>query len=96
MKRICSYAIVTGASMGLGKSLAIELASRGRNMIIVSLKNEGLPELASKMKRTFGVDVIAWETDLSKASCVDEFAGWVNSHYAVDVLVNNAGIGGTA
>jgi short-subunit dehydrogenase len=60
-----TYTLITGASMGLGKALARECASRGRNLILVALPNEGLGEVAETLRSEFGVAVVIFETDLT-------------------------------
>lgn len=47
-----SYAVVTGASQGLGKSFAKELAKKGINLILISLPNQDLGELSSHSLKT--------------------------------------------
>ena len=89
------YSIVTGASQGLGRSFAEELAERGKNLILVSLQGEGLKELGNDLAGRYRISVECYETDFSKQNSVYEFAHWVNANFQVDTLVNNVGIGGT-
>jgi len=88
------YALVTGASKGLGYHLAFELARRNYNLLLVSLHDEGLDEMTSNLKRKFGIDVQFMESDLSINQSVYDIANWANK-FPVSVLVNNAGVGGT-
>jgi len=90
------YTIITGASEGLGKSFAIECASRQMNLILVSLPNSGLPELAIFIRRNFKVSVRTFEMDLSVSStCYDLFFEIEKSKLPINTLINNAGIGNT-
>ncbi len=89
------YALITGASTGLGKALAQECAQRGMNLILVSLPDENLKSLCEKLKKDFKIEVFCKETDLTDRQSVVEFAEWVTNNFAVNVLINNAGIGGT-
>lgn len=89
------YALVTGASQGLGKACVVELAKRGINTILVSLPGENLTELAQEIAMEYQVETAFYETDLSVGSNVLELAGWVNRSYKVFLLINNAGKGGT-
>lgn len=89
------YSIVTGASQGLGRSFAEELASRGKNLILAALPDEGLKELGADLSERFRVDVRCYETDFSTHDAVYEFAEWVTHQFEVDTLINNVGIGGT-
>ncbi|HVW95294.1 MAG TPA: SDR family NAD(P)-dependent oxidoreductase [Mucilaginibacter sp.] len=90
-------AIVTGASEGLGKSLAVELASREIDLVLVSLPASGLPELANYIRRNFGVNVSIFETDLTLAdSCLALFDWLKNNGIRAHILINNAGLGNLA
>ncbi|PKP19861.1 MAG: hypothetical protein CVU05_10400 [Bacteroidetes bacterium HGW-Bacteroidetes-21] len=89
------YAMITGASQGLGKAIAMELASRKINLLLVSLKNEGLSELCEEIKSLHGVDVRYFETDFFERDSVYEVSKWASSIAPVYMLINNAGLGGT-
>jgi hypothetical protein len=88
------YAVVTGASSGLGKAFAYELARRNIDMVLISLPNEGLDALAVNLREQ-GVEVATYETDLTELEKVKAAADWVNRHFRVFMLINNAGMGGT-
>ena len=91
-----SYAIITGASEGLGKAFAIECASRQMNLILVSLPNSGLTELSNFIRRNFNVSVFAFEKDLSISSaCYDLFIEIERRNIPINTLINNAGMGNT-
>lgn len=90
-----AYALISGASQGLGKALALELASRSCNLLLVSLKNEGLEALSAQIRREFGVDVQYFEADFCEQNAVYDIARWARKKFPVFMLVNNAGIGGT-
>ncbi len=90
-----SFALITGASRGLGKEIARELALKNFNLLLVSLKDEGLPELSSEMETRYGVKVYYLEADLSESQAVFQVTAWALSKGPVSILVNNAGIGGT-
>jgi len=88
------YALVTGASRGLGKAFALELASRGFNVLLVALKGEGLPELCIYIKNRFEVEADYLEINLNDPLAVHRIADWV-SNTEVHILINNAGVGGS-
>jgi len=88
------YALVTGASRGIGKEMAFELAARKINLLLVSLKGEGLDDLCREIRDEYGVDAQYYETDFYKYDSVYEVANWA-SEYNPCILINNAGIGGT-
>lgn len=88
------YALITGASKGLGREFAFELASRKINLLLVALKDECLPELCCKLKSMYSVDVDCLEIDLAKDSSLQNISAWLGER-KISILVNNAGIGGS-
>lgn len=90
-----TFAVITGASQGLGKSFAQELAQKKINLILISLPNEGLSDLCENFQEQFGIRAVHYETDLSTQENVLTLAHWINENYAVKILINNAGVGGT-
>jgi uncharacterized protein len=90
-----NFALVTGASQGLGREMAKELARQKRNVLLVALPGEGLPEFCKELKNGFGIEAYYFETDLTQSNSVFELASWALSNYKIDVLINNAGIGGS-
>ena len=91
-----NYALITGASEGFGKALALECASHNMNVILVALPGSGLSNLACYIERNFGVKAIFFEHDLSKKEeCYNLFNQVTHMNIGVNVLINNAGMGGT-
>lgn len=88
------YAVVTGASTGLGRCIAIELAKRKINTILTALPGENLEE-TSRICRSFGTESEFFEFDMTDKTALVEFAWKVNGKYDVYILVNNAGTGGS-
>ncbi|HYH05764.1 MAG TPA: SDR family NAD(P)-dependent oxidoreductase [Thermoanaerobaculia bacterium] len=80
-------AVITGASSGIGKAAALELARRGANVVLGARRIDQLEEVA-KQCRALGVTAIAVATDVTKR---DDCARLIASAGEVDVLVNNAG-----
>ena len=68
-----NYTLITGASEGFGKALALECASRKMNLVLVALPGPEIFYLADFIKRNYKVDVVSIETDLSTFS----YFGWV-------------------
>lgn len=60
------YAMITGASSGLGLALAEALARRGRNLILVARQRETLEPVAIELTQRFGVEVLFRACDLSQ------------------------------
>src|SRR5690606_4673716 len=90
-----TFAVITGASQGLGKSFAQELAQKKINLILISLPNEGLSDLCENFQEQFGIRAVHYETDPSTQENVSTLAHWSNESYAVKILVNSGGVGGT-
>jgi 3-oxoacyl-[acyl-carrier protein] reductase len=85
-------AIVTGASKGIGKAVAEELASEGVNLAICARGRVLLEEVAMAIHQQTDVQVFPVATDLSTIAGVQAFVQEVLQHYrTVDILVNNAG-----
>lgn len=88
------YAVITGASSGLGKAFAFELANRNINLVLVSLPDEGLPDMAATLRK-LGIEVSYFETDLTNHENILSLTNWINTTFDVFMLINNAGMGGT-
>ena len=95
MKKSELYTVITGASRGLGKCLAKECAKKGRNLILVASSDEHVIETAKELSRKYNITAFGYETDLTKEENINSLAEWINLNYHVDMLINNAGIGGT-
>lgn len=88
------FALVTGASQGIGYALCESLARRRHNLIMVSLPNEQLAEKASGITMKYGVEVFFYETDLTYLEhCCQLIEVIKSKHFIVNILINNAGIG---
>ena len=83
------YALVTGASSGLGKDMAILLAQRGYDLIIVARSEDKLIKLKEQLSN---VNVVVVKKDLSLEQ---ECYSLINevSKYNIEILINNAGFG---
>lgn len=88
------YAVVTGASRGLGKALAIELAQRGYPTILVS-RSDKVNEVCKEITSQYHIPSVGFSVDLADPHAIAVFAEQVNATYQVFMLVNNAGIGGS-
>jgi short-subunit dehydrogenase len=87
-----SAALVTGASSGIGREIAGELAARGHGVVLVARRKELLTELATELSQRHGVRAEAVGADLSKAASVARLPGRLESlGLDVEILVNNAG-----
>ena len=90
------YVLITGASEGFGKALALECAARGRNLVLVALPTPELYYLGIFIEKNYQVDVITIEADLSDIEeCVKVYEAVIAKKIQLNILINNAGIGGT-
>ncbi|AKH94147.1 SDR family NAD(P)-dependent oxidoreductase [Elizabethkingia anophelis] len=90
-----SYAVITGASQGLGRAFAEELAKQNNNLILVSLPGQNLKEFAEELQTEYLVKTSCYEIDLSIKENVLDLSEWINSKFSIHMLINNAGIGGS-
>jgi len=85
-------AVVTGASRGLGKAIAMQLAAEGCKLAICARGQEGLIATQKEITSLHGTPVLALDTDLTQAGEPDKLITAVVEHYGtVELLVNNAG-----
>jgi 3-oxoacyl-[acyl-carrier protein] reductase len=85
-------AVVTGASRGIGKSIALLMAKNGAKIVASARNQELLDALVAEIK-SFGGEAIAVAGDVSKTEAANNLiATAVESYGQVDILVNNAGI----
>jgi short-subunit dehydrogenase len=88
------WAIVTGASSGIGRALAIEFASAGFNVFLTGRNESALNDVAAGCSGKHGVLTEVAAADLSCADSVRRLIAEIQSKpYSYDVLVNNAGFG---
>lgn len=88
------WALVTGASSGIGTAIAAELAAGGANLVITARRRERLAELAARLKHDHKVSTEICVADLEQTSASDEIFAFVRDcGIEIELLVNNAGFG---
>lgn len=88
------YALVTGASKGIGKSIAYEFARQGYPLLLVARSEEELKTLSNDLQEKYLINVLALPIDLSVDGASLKVADWIKvNSYRVGFLVNNAGYG---
>ena len=88
-----AYALITGASQGLGRALAEECARRRMHVLLVALPQTGLRELSAEIAARYGVESHYLEQDLTDPSGPEQVAHWVAAHdWNLRMLINNAGV----
>ncbi|MFP4363568.1 MAG: SDR family NAD(P)-dependent oxidoreductase [Spirochaetia bacterium] len=87
-------ACISGASGGIGKEIAKELASYGVNCVLAARSRDKLDALQEELVAAYGVKASVVEIDLSRAEAANEFYEAVGDlGWTIDILVNNAGFG---
>jgi uncharacterized protein len=95
MKKNYKVVLITGASAGIGRELALEFGARAETLVLVARRLDRLEQLrADLLKRYPGLKVVVLAADLSEEGEIEVLLGRVTAQAgSVDVLVNNAGVG---
>lgn len=86
-----SYALVTGASQGIGEAMARDLAAMGHNLIVVARRREVLEKLAAELEAAHGIKVDVQAADLSKDADVTALIEHMATR-EINIIINSAGI----
>jgi NADP-dependent 3-hydroxy acid dehydrogenase YdfG len=86
-------ALVTGATSGIGRAVAIELAKQGYRLILTGRRADRLDEFSNELKADFSADVLSLSFDVRDRKKVADVLGSLPEEWNnIDVLVNNAGL----
>ncbi|WJQ11701.1 3-oxoacyl-[acyl-carrier-protein] reductase [Geobacillus stearothermophilus] len=86
-------ALVTGASRGIGRAVALELARQGANVVVNYAGSEAKANEVVEMIRSLGREAIAVQADVARAEEVERLVKTALDQFGrLDILVNNAGI----
>ncbi len=89
-----AYALVTGASRGIGRALAVALAQRGYDLLLVARSEDQLRALAQEISEKHQHQSHLLALDLAASGAAETVAAWALAHTKeLAVLVNNAGYG---
>ena len=89
-----AYALITGASKGIGKAIATELASRKIDLLLVARSAENLKVLGDDLSKKYGVKTALLAVDLSAENAPQQVFDWcTKENFSISILVNNAGYG---
>lgn len=86
------WAIITGASSGIGKGFAKQLAAEGLNVILVARRILLLEEIGRQLAKEFGIRYLAIEADLAAESAIKKIAE-ATENFDIGLLISNAGTG---
>jgi len=88
------YALITGASSGIGLELARIAASNNMNLILLARNAEKMMKLREELEELHSINVLVVGCDLTKHDTVEKIAALLHSRNIVpDILINNAGFG---
>jgi len=86
------WALITGASTGIGAEFARQLAARGLNLVLVARRREKMEDLARQLERQLKIQVLCVVADLSQDAFLPAIVHATQS-IEIGLLVNNAGFG---
>lgn len=88
------WALVTGASAGIGKAYVTWLAQQGANIVLVARSHDAMQAIANTVATTYGVQTHVIAMDLSKPDAPQNLFEKISAlHIHIDILINNAGFG---
>ena len=88
-------ALITGASAGIGREFARQLAAHARTLVLIARREQRLNELRDELRnRNPQLNVHVRDVDLSDKAQIDELVRWLDQDKIdIDFLINNAGLG---
>ena len=88
------YTLITGASKGIGLSIAMELAKRKFNVLLLARDGVLLQENVTLIRKVYKVEADFIALDLTESSAVETLISWLKKNdYKLNALINNAGYG---
>ena len=86
--------LVTGASSGIGRDIARELAKRKYDVIVVARNEKSLNDLKEELESKYKVKVYVKTVDLTnRENCINLYKEVKKEFGTIDILINNAGLG---
>lgn len=86
-------AVITGASRGIGKTVAVRLAQSGVNLVLAARTKDTLDQAVSEISSKYKVKVIGLPTDVSRLDDLQRLATTAIKEFKhIDILINNAGV----
>lgn len=89
-----AYALITGATRGIGKAIAGDLAARKFNLLLAARSEQLLKDASKELTDKYNIKCACLVVDLSELYAPDKVSEWIKkNNYDVSVLINNAGYG---
>ena len=87
-------ALITGASSGIGRELAIIHAQNGHNLVLIARRKDRLKKLKKELEEKYETKVVLFSIDLSEEDAPEQIFRFTEKHKInIDFLINNAGVG---
>jgi uncharacterized protein len=88
------FALITGASKGIGKAIAEKLASRGYDLLLVARSTDLLKQVSSEIHAKTNQNCHWLDIDLADTEAAEKVYAWcIRNQFKISILVNNAGYG---
>src|ERR1700741_1695519 len=88
------WALVTGASAGIGVALATQLAAGGTHLVLTARRSDRLEELSRRLKGEHGIQTQIFVADRARCDAPEKISAFTRQKgIAIDLLINNAGFG---
>ncbi len=92
-KKKKNFALITGASSGIGEAFARKLASQGYNLIIIARRKKRLQSLAAELQEKHSIRIEVLAADLTMEQDISKIEKKIAELNDISILVNNAGFG---
>ena len=87
------YTVITGASSGIGRAVALKFAELNKNLILIARKKNLIEDLKSEiLKKNPNLDILVIDFDLTDVGKIPELYSKLKN-YHIETLINNAGFG---
>jgi len=88
------YALITGSAKGIGSAMAMQMAAKGYDLLLVDIDMIGLERTKKRVGNSYAVNVHTLPLDLSTPDCSEQIKEWSSPYHSwLSVVINNAGYG---
>jgi hypothetical protein len=89
-----NWALITGASSGIGEEFARRIAAQGVNLVLVARRKDRLEKLSQELKAKYNINIIVAPIDLTSENFIEDLKNYT-ADIEIGILINNAGFGST-